>query len=269
MTDELKRKLRQLVADPPPPSGVPSEVLYERIRTVRRRRAAGTAAATAVAAVAVVAVAAGTLGGPKSAPPVTNTPHGPETIVTSPTIKPSETPPTSKSSSTGETATTPPTVDGSSTPPADPSSPTTKLSSPRTSSPTGPFELRFGFTPVTNGLTASMKIAAEGTVLRPLLEEGGTLDSAYFHDNLVYVEYWWGDNTHVVEDRWGGIGCYQYQGAPQKQVSGKATRQVGPHTYARPGEYRFTYRVTYCTPSGPVQFTRASGINVTATTSSP
>jgi hypothetical protein len=45
MTDELKHELRQLVADPPPPSGVPSEVLYERIRTLRRRRAAWAAAA--------------------------------------------------------------------------------------------------------------------------------------------------------------------------------------------------------------------------------
>ena len=45
MPDELKHQLRQLVADPPPPRGVPSEVVYERIRTVRRRRAAGAAAA--------------------------------------------------------------------------------------------------------------------------------------------------------------------------------------------------------------------------------
>jgi len=40
MTDDLKQKFEQLVADPPPPSTVPSQAVFARVRTVRRRRTA-------------------------------------------------------------------------------------------------------------------------------------------------------------------------------------------------------------------------------------
>jgi hypothetical protein len=95
MTDELKDKFQQLVADPPPSNGVPSDAVFSRIRTVRRRRTSTAAAAVATAAVAAVALAAGTLSGPDSAPPpVTNTPGRSQTIVTGPpATTPSETPP--------------------------------------------------------------------------------------------------------------------------------------------------------------------------------
>ncbi|GAA0622924.1 hypothetical protein HPO96_27985 [Kribbella sandramycini] len=73
MTDELKERLEALVADPPPPSGVPSQLVFTRVRKARRRRAAGAGGLLAAAAVAVVAVA-GNLNDSKSQPPVLGPP---------------------------------------------------------------------------------------------------------------------------------------------------------------------------------------------------
>lgn len=255
MTDELKDKLTQLVADPPPPTGVPSEAVFARVRTVRRRRAGGAAVLVAAAAVAV-AIAAGNLANPNSAPPVTNTP-GPTPIVTGPpTVAPTETPPSSTKPSTAVSVNTLPPVTDTGTPPSgDPSSPTNEPSSPATSAPpVEPIKLIFGFQPAINGLTVSMKVNAVGTVMAPTFEEGGTMQAAAFQDNLLYVKYWWGDGTYIEEDGDGGIGCY----GADKRVTGKELRQIGkPHTYAKPGAYQFALRVTYCTPNGPQEFTRA------------
>ncbi|WP_328328137.1 hypothetical protein OHA70_02745 [Kribbella sp. NBC_00382] len=73
MTDELKERFQQLVADPPPPTAVPSEAVFARVRTVRRRRTAGVAI-SAAAAVAVVTVVAGGLTDIRSGPPVSGQP---------------------------------------------------------------------------------------------------------------------------------------------------------------------------------------------------
>ena len=93
MTDELKRKFEHLVADAPPPSGVPSEGVLDRVRTVKRRRTA-TAGILATAVVVAGVIAAGNLTKLNSAPaPLTNTP-GPTTVVTAPpTTTPSPPPP--------------------------------------------------------------------------------------------------------------------------------------------------------------------------------
>ena len=102
MTDDLKRQFEQLVADPPPPSAVPSETVFARVRTVRRRRTAGVVTLVAAAVVAV-AVAAGNLTDIDSSPPVTHTPSAPVTVVTGP---PSTTPTTTPSSTPSSATTT-------------------------------------------------------------------------------------------------------------------------------------------------------------------
>jgi hypothetical protein len=265
MTDELKDKLQQLVSDPPPPTGVPSEAVFSRVRTVRRRRAGG-AAILATAAVVAAAIAAGNLTDLNSAPPVTNTP-GPTPIVTGPPTTPTS-PASPNSSIAGSINTLPPVNDTNTAPPADPSSPTTQPSSPTTSAPPGPYKLNFSFATSTDGLTARINIVATGDVLLPEFEEGGLFESSKFHDHLLYSEYWWGDGTHVVEDKYGGIFCPS-QTSSMKKVSGQGVRQMAPHKFAKAGEYQFTYRVTYCTPSGPVQFARAWNITVFDPTASP
>jgi hypothetical protein len=257
MTDELKSKFEALVADAPPPSGVPSEGVFERVRTVKRRRTAG-AGILATAALVAAAIAVGNFANLNSAPaPVTNSP-GPTPIVTGPpTITPSS--PTSKSSIGGSVNTLPP-VSGSDTPPPNnPSSPTTK---PSLAPPPGPYKLDFSFATSTEGLIGEINVTATGDVLAPVYEEGGTVTSSKFHDNLLYSEYWWGDGTHVKDDFYGGVFCPQPdQPKTMKKVSGQGFRPM-THKYAKSGEYQFAYRVTYCTPSGPVQFTRAWNIIV-------
>lgn len=261
MTDELKDKLQQLVSDPPPPTGVPSEAVLSRVRTVRRRRAGG-AAILAAAAVVAVAVAAGNLTNLNSAPPVTNTP-GPTPIVTGPpTITPTS--PGPPGSIAGSINTLPPAENTNTPPPTAPSSPTTKPSSPTPSAPAappGPYKLDFSFKTSTDGLTGRINVVASGDVLLPEFEKGGLFESSNFHDHLLYSEYWWGDGTHVVEDRYGGIFC-PAKTSSMKKVSGEGVRQMAPHKFAKAGEYQFAYRVTYCTPSGPVQFARAWNITV-------
>jgi hypothetical protein len=73
MTDELKDRFQQLVADPPPPTAVPSQAVFARVRTVRRRRTAGVAF-VAAAAVVTTALVASNLTEIDSSPPIANTP---------------------------------------------------------------------------------------------------------------------------------------------------------------------------------------------------
>jgi hypothetical protein len=93
MTEDLKTRFDQLVADPPPPSAVPSEAVFARVRTVRRRRTAGVVT-VAAAAVVAIALALGNVTDIGGAPPVTNTPGAPKSVVTGPpTAAPKPPPP--------------------------------------------------------------------------------------------------------------------------------------------------------------------------------
>lgn len=83
MTEDLKDRFTQLVADPPPPSELPSEAVFARVRKVRRRRAAG-AMTLAAACVVAIALALGNVADIGGAPPVTNTPGAPKTAITGP-----------------------------------------------------------------------------------------------------------------------------------------------------------------------------------------
>jgi hypothetical protein len=260
MTDDLRDKLRALVVDPPAPTGVPSEAVFARVRTIRRRRATG-AAVLATAAVAAIVVTAGNITGVDSAPPVTKTPNQPQTIITGPpTVSPTTTPTrTPKGSISATVNTLPPVENSTNTPPtADPSSPSTQPSSPGTTPPPR-MDLFFWPYPTIDGLTVTMRVAARGTVLAPTFEEGGTLEAANFHDNLLFAKYWWGDNTYIEDTGSGGMSCY----GAKKPVSGNGTKQVGqPHTYRTAGTYLFAYRITYCSPNGPREYTQAFEVTV-------
>ncbi|WUJ72171.1 hypothetical protein OG809_02670 [Kribbella soli] len=93
MTEDLKTQFDQLVADPPPPSTVPSEAVFARVRTVRRRRTAGVIT-VAAAGVLAIALALGNVTNIGGAPPVTNTPGAPKSVITGPpTVAPKPPPP--------------------------------------------------------------------------------------------------------------------------------------------------------------------------------
>lgn len=78
MNDDLRSRFQRLADDPPPPTGRPSELVFTRVRKVRRRRAAGVAV-LATAAVAAVFAISGNLTDIDSQPPVL----GPPTTSTS------------------------------------------------------------------------------------------------------------------------------------------------------------------------------------------
>ncbi|WP_405061452.1 hypothetical protein OG474_07335 [Kribbella sp. NBC_01505] len=71
--NDLQTLFKGVVADPPPPSQIPSQAVFARIRKVRRRRAAG-GAVLATAAVAAVLGIVGNLGDSNSRPPVLGPP---------------------------------------------------------------------------------------------------------------------------------------------------------------------------------------------------
>jgi hypothetical protein len=284
MTDELKAKFQALVEDAPEPTGLPSDAVFARIKTVRRRRTTGLVAGLATAAVATIALAAGNLTGIDSAPPVTETPNGPKPTAIVPTSTPTSTPTAPKSSIGGSINTLAPN-DGETdntdtdTPPAGkPSSPSNPTSPTTTGAvaPPGPYRLSFRFETLTdpepdptNSLSVDLLLVASGSVLAPTFEEGGILKSSKFQDNLIWSETWWGDGTHVQDDWYGGVFCPQPDNpATMKKVSGGGNRPLG-HKYAKAGTYKVTYSVTYCTPSGPVKFARSTNVTVTKPPASP
>jgi hypothetical protein len=282
MTDELKAKFQALVQDAPEPDGRPSDAVFARIKTVRRRRTTGLVAGLATTAVAAIALAAGNLTGIDSAPPVTHTPNGPTPIITgppttTPTHKPTK-PSIGASAHTlepgGQESDTPP-PSRTSTPPSN----TVKPTSPTTTGvavPPGPYRLSFRFETLTqpdpdpaDSLKVSLLLVASGSVLAPTFEEGGVLSSSKFQDNLLYSEFWWGDGTHVEDDWFGGVFCPQPdQPDTMKKVSGGGNRPLS-HSYGKAGTYKLTYSATYCTPSGPKKLTRSTDITVTAPPASP
>src|SRR3954464_511821 len=93
MTEDLKTRFEQLVADPPPPSAVPSEAVFARVRTVRRRRTAGVIT-VAAAGVVAIALALGNVPDMGGAPRVPNPPGAPKSVITGPpTAAPKPPPP--------------------------------------------------------------------------------------------------------------------------------------------------------------------------------
>ncbi|TCC60536.1 hypothetical protein E0H73_21650 [Kribbella pittospori] len=240
MTDDLKYKFEQLLADPPPPTGVPSQAVAARVRTVRRRRTAGVVT-LAAAAVVAIAVAAGNLTDIDSAPPVTNTPNAPTTIVTGPpTASPTTTPPappvvshtvgptgsTKTGGTTGTTtgATTGHTQGTTKTPPARP-----------------PLSAHVKLNPVISGRTVTMRVTVSGTVLVPTVEGKDLPADTSFLNLSGGTQYFWGDGEQGGSDG-GSMSC---DGAKTRKT-GQETYTAETHTYAKPGTYTFHYTVRYC-----------------------
>jgi hypothetical protein len=220
MTDDLKHKFEQLVADPPPPSAVPSEAVFARVRSVRRRRTAGVVT-LAAAAVVAVAVAAGNLTDINSEPPVTGSS---KTVVTgSPTA-----------TTTGSTA-------GAS---AGPTSTTTRTT-PVQPAVQPPLAVGIALKPTVRGRTVTMNVTVSGTVLAPTADGQNLPSDTSFLDLSGGTTYDFGDGYASGSDG-GGVQCAK----SKKRTTGRETYQVETHTYAKPGRYTFHYTVEYCGTNG-------------------
>jgi hypothetical protein len=265
MTDELKYKFQQLVADPPPPTGVPSDAVVTRIRTVRRRRTAGVAVLAAAAAVAVVAVAAVSATGLSSAPPVAGTPGAPHTVVTGPpTTPPTSAPPTTTPTSTATKTTGKP----STTAPTDPvtTAPTNPATTPPPSSTTNkppaakPVNGNVTVDPQITGRNLTLRITFSGKILVPR----GVPDNAYIVGSN-FRDYWlgesstYGDNHPAGGSDAGSVTCNN----STKRVIGSYTQTLqNINTYEKPGTYTIHFETAYCGPTGRVQLTRTATVTV-------
>ncbi len=266
MSDELKDKFHHLVADPPPPTAVPSEAVFAKVKTVRRRRAAGVTV-VAAAAVAAIAVAGTSLTDTNSHPPVTSTPGAPTTIVTGPpTIIPTTAAPTTRNTTTGTTTT------GSTTgkPPkgttttGGPTSGSTKGSTGTTGTTTGttttghtsgppalpPIGTSVTLKPKIDGRSLTMMVTLKGTVLVPRsAEDGKYLPTDSFMNLSTGTNYTFGDGEQSGSDG-GSITCV----GSKKRHTGQETYNPTfyPHVYEKPGTYTFTYTQSYCGGKGSV-----------------
>lgn len=271
MTDELKHKFQQLVADPPPPTGVPSDAVFTRIRTVRRRRTAAVAVLATAATVAVVAAAAVSATGLSSAPPVAGTPGAPHTVVTGPpTTLPTSAPPaTPTSTATHSTSKPPATVpaDSATTVPADPATtiptdrPTTPPPSTTTNNPPAAKPVNGDVTvdPQITGRNLTLRITFKGTILVPR----GVPDNAYivgnYRDNWLGDNYTYGDNHTGSGSDAGGVTCNN----STKRVTGSYTQTLqNINTYEKPGTYTIHFETAYCGPNGAVRLTRTATVTV-------
>jgi hypothetical protein len=265
MTDELKDKFQQLVADPPPSNGVPSDAVFTRIRTVRRRRTAGVVLLAAAATVAVVAVAAFGVPGLDSAPPpVVGTTNAPTAIETgSPTPSAPSSRPTSESPATKPTITaTSTTSNPSPNPPTNTNKPEPPPSNKNTSPPViKPVKLTLTLRPTIKGMTVTMRFTTSGSILIPVIERTGkpVPSDMAFQDLFYMTGYTWGDGSPGAGANAALLTC---KGA-SKRVTGQGTDQArDPHTYAKAGRYTFTYTVWYCGTSGIEKVTKTTELTV-------
>ncbi|MFI5712564.1 hypothetical protein [Kribbella sp. NPDC051620] len=245
MPDELKDKFQQLVADPPPPTAVPSEAVFAKVRTVRRRRTAGVAV-LAAAAVAAIAVAGNNLTDINSTPPVSGTPG--------PTIAASAPPSSTSNATTGTVGTTKTTKTGTTgttgsvqpTGPAKPSSSGTQTHNPPASPPVA---VTVSLLPRLTGRSLTMKVTVKGTLISPLGIEGDGSSGVElpgdtsFLNRTLGTTYLYGDGEESGSDG-GAVTC---TGA-KKRVTSKETYTLmdGPHVYKKAGTYTFKYTVQYC-----------------------
>jgi hypothetical protein len=266
MTDDLKHKLEQLVADPPPPSAVPSQAVFDRIRTTKRRRTTG-ALTLAAAAVAAVAVAAGNLADVNSSPPISNTPSAPVTIVTGPpSSTPPATPPTvgATTKATQGTTTTQGATTGTqrttSTKGAEQPTGTTTTEAAHTPPPVQPPERPISVAvvlkPTVTGRTVSVKVTVSGTVIVPVADGKNLPADTSFLNLSGGTNYTWGDGEQGGSDG----GAVQCGGKTRK--TGRETYSIETHTYAKPGTYTLRYQVTYCNTEGSFTTTKTAKVTV-------
>jgi hypothetical protein len=254
MTDDLKDKFERLVADPPPPSAVPSEAVFAKVRSVRRRRTAGVVTLVAAAVVAV-AVAAGNLTDIGSSPPVSHTPSAPTTIVTGPpTTTPTATP--TRTPTTGATSGTSPGTTTGTTKTRTPGS--TVTTGPRTP-PAKPIKADVTLKPVINGRTVTIRVTVSGTVLVPTAADGANMPADTSFLNLsAGTNYNFGDGYASGSDG-GTVSC---SAKSTKRTTGHETYPTVTYTYPTAGTYTFTYTVRYCGKSGWFPTTKTTQVVV-------
>lgn len=262
MTDDLKQQFERLVADPPPPSTVPSESVFARVRSVRRRRTAG-ALSLAAAAVVAVAVATSNLTDIGSSPPVTNTPSAPVTVVTGPpTSTQSTVAPTTTGTSTTGTTTTQGTTTGTPGPGTTqstekPTGTTTTGASTTTTPPPSkpPLRISVVLKPIVTGRTVVMKVTVSGTAIVPQVDGKDVPADTSFLNLSGGTQFYWGDG-----EEGGSDGMTATCGPTRK--TGRETYSPEPHTYAKPGTYTYRYSVWYCKAGGGT-FTTTKTVKVT------
>lgn len=217
MVNDLKDLFEQLVEDPPPPTAVPSEAVFAKVRTVRRRRRTVGVAVVAAAVVAITMLG-NSLTEINTSPPVSNKPDGVRTVVgLPPTVV----------TTTGPATTTP------RVPPA--------------------IGVAVMLTPKVTGRSMLMKVTLKGTLVSPLgIEDdpaGGTelLDGTSFLNRTLGTEFSFGDGEASGSDG-GPVTC---TGA-KTRVTSQETYTVadGPHLYKKAGTYTFRYTVKYCGANG-------------------
>jgi hypothetical protein len=265
MTDDLKHKFEQLVADPPPPSTVPSQAVFARVRTVRRRRTAG-AVTLAAAAVVAVALAIGNVTDVDSRPPVSNSPSAPTVVTAAPT---SPTPSGTTNSVSGAVHTSntpPPSSQNTSNPP--PSS-TSTSSTPVPPPVAPPLGVHVSLKSTVHGRSVTFKVTLSGSTLVPTDETGRPLSTSGtdFVDLLGGTQYFFGDGQQSGSDA-GAVNCVS--GAPRITRNQTYTlmndaglpNAAGTHTYTKAGTYTFKYTVNYCSKSGWKPVTKTTQVTV-------
>ena len=262
MTDDLKQQFERLVADPPPPSTVPSESVFARVRSVRRRRTAG-ALTLAAAAVVAVAVATSNLTDIGSSPPVTNSPSAPVTIVTGPpTSTQSTVAPTTAGTTTTTNTTTQGTTTGATQGTEKPTGTTTTgagttKTPPPVQPPTRPILVGIVLKPTVTGRTVAVKVTLSGTVIVPTVDGKNLPADTSFLNLSGGTNYYWGDGEQGGSDG-GSAGC---GGTTRK--TGRETYSIETHTYTKPGTYTLRYEVRYCTAKDKAfTFTKTTKVTV-------
>ncbi|WP_350281482.1 hypothetical protein [Kribbella sp. HUAS MG21] len=255
MTDDLKHQFERLVADPPPPAERPSDAVFAKVRTAKRRRTAG-ALTLAAAAVAAVAVATGNLADVNSSPPVTNTPSAPVTVVTGPpTGTPSSATPTN--TPRGHQATDAPAT-AKTTGPANPATTTTTTTNtpPPVQPPARPIAVDVVLRPTVTGRTVSVKVTVSGTVIVPVVDGKNLPADTSFLNLSGGTNYFWGDGEQGGSDG-GSAGC-----GGKTRKTGRETYSIDTHTYAKPGTYTLRYEVSYCNTKGGFTTTKTAKVTV-------
>ena len=99
--------------------------------------------------------------------------------------------------------------------------------------------------PVIKGRTLTMKVTVAGTAIVPLDAEGRKplpADTS-FVDLGLGAEYTFGDGSEPGGSDGGAVTC---EGATQQKTGTQTYEPASPHTYAKPGTYTFTYKISYC-----------------------
>jgi hypothetical protein len=248
MPDELKDKFQQLVADPPPPTAVPSEAVFAKVRTVRRRRTAGVAV-LAAAAVAAIAVAGNSLTDIDSSPPVSGPPSASIPAPSAPNTSGNATVGTVGATRTTGSGSVQPTAPAQPTSPGLPVEPSTSGTQTHNPPPTPPVGVTVVLLPKLTGKSLTMKVTVKGSLISPLGIEGDgskgvelPADTSFLNRTLG-TTYLYGDGEQSGSDG-GAVTC---TGA-KKRVASQETYTLldGPHVYKTPGTYTFKYTVQYC-----------------------